>query len=224
MDGNVSVYPGLKSQSAEEAQEAIQAAFLRFQSEDVQNNLKSAVSAASDFVMANKDRRRTGGLLVRGEPIVDLDLLAQVTGDTVSRFQKGQNIANAHRRIFANALSIVLLELEEAEVFPDYFLAEADAIVFDPKMEELLREFEHRRQSDKLDARMSLKAVAARFYATADSKASAKTRDEKMVLLATLGLVTGTYVEGEGYMFRAGPVLQATVTQVVEPFLAAHGL
>lgn len=195
-----------------------------FGKEGRQVEIKEIAKAAGKFVMANADRYDTDSILVPDEPIVDLGLLASVQTGTESYFLKGHSREVARKLVFTNALTHVLLALGERGIVSESLIARSDVVVFNPGMEDLLADLERRRQSVALDARMSLEGITRLFYASTEQKNKVKVRDGKLFVVASLGLVTSKYRNGEGWQFRAGAVLSATVTEAVEPFLAHHQL
>ena len=195
-----------------------------FEKEGRRAEITKIAKATGKFVMANTDRYDTDSVLVRGVPIVDLDLLASIQTGTESYFFKGHSREVARKLVFTNALTHVLLALEERGIVKDNLLADSDGVVFNPGMEDLLADLERRRQSATLDPRMSLETITKLFYASTEQKNKINVREGKLLVVARLGLVTSKYRNGEGWQFRAGPVLSATVTEAVEPFLAHHKL
>lgn len=195
-----------------------------FKKEERQAEIEEIAEDAGKFVMANADRYDINSTLVRNEPIVNLGLLASIQNGTESYFLKGHNREVARKLVFSNALTHVLLALGERGIVREALIAESNDVVFKPGMEDFLADLERRRQSTALDARMSLEMITRRFYTSTEKKNKAKVRDGKLLVMASFGLVTSKYKNGEGWQFRAGPVLSATVTEAVEPFLAHHKL
>lgn len=191
---------------------------------DMQQHVSDAIAAAAAFLEDGSSRHEEGTGDLIEQPLFSEQEIGLLNDKNGSAFLRAGNAQVFRLRIFTNAINHALYQLDESGLFEENFLADQDEMLFHPKTIGLLELLERRRQGNTLISQMTITEVVLEFHSSKDSKNTQKVRDHYLVPLAKMGLVTGTYTEGHGYMFRSGPILEQLVPAAVEPAFQKYNL
>lgn len=201
-----------------EAAEAMRAAKETFALAGTTTSLDESVLSAFEFLTANKKHYGPGPELVP-TPIMTTEEIKGIGTPDPKRSVYSVHVSreNAIKKIVANGITHVLLELSQKGIFLPEFLESADHLIFDVTAEKVQEELLQRAELGHPSV-LTFSGVLKLTQPDASRTRQQEVRDA-LTLCCVVGLLSGSYIEGDGYSFRIGPVLKATFKNAINPVL-----